>query len=65
MKWLKLSEQKPEKGRLIWLFGTDSEFGYKRFDVGCNDKVYGILSNHGPSMNVTHWCYCEEPKEGG
>jgi hypothetical protein len=61
MEWEKLSEKLPEKGKNIWLFGVDLN-GAERFDIGSNDKTYGVLSDYGPPMKVTHWAYCEKPE---
>lgn len=63
MEWKK-AEEEPEIGKSLWLYGIDSTNGHERFDVGCRDETYGVMSNHGPSMEVIYWAYCEKPKTG-
>lgn len=62
MKWKELEKEIPNPGQSLWLFGTDDLNGHERFDVGRFDEIYHmILSDHGPTMHITHWAYCEPP----
>ena len=62
MDWKELEKETPEEGKELWLFGIDENDGYERFDVGVRDKTYGVMTDRGPSMEITHWAYCEKPK---
>lgn len=31
-----------------------------QYDIARMDELHGICSRHGPSINATHWRYCED-----